>query len=50
MEQFKIKELINQAVDEVNEQLDDESQVTLTDKTSFIGKDACFDSISFVTL
>ena len=44
-----IRELIAKAIDEINEQLEDDSKVTLSDETRFIGKKACLDSISFVT-
>ena len=45
----KIRDLIAKALDEINEQLEDEKKVVLTDDTRFIGKNACLDSISFVT-
>lgn len=43
-----ISELIEKAIDEINEQLD-ENKVILNENTHFIGKNACMDSISFVT-
>lgn len=47
--QEKIRELIAKAIDEINEQLEDEQKVVVTEDTRFIGKNACLDSISFVT-
>ena len=44
-----IKKLIYKAIDEINEQLEDDRKVELSDDTCFIGKKACLDSISFVT-
>lgn len=45
----EIRALIAKAIEEINEQLEDENKVVLNDETRFIGKNACLDSISFVT-
>jgi len=46
----EIKELFLEAIDELNEQLDDEEKIVCNDETRFIGSKACIDSITFVTL
>lgn len=46
----QIRALIKEALDELNEQLDEEAKVPFSDETRFIGSKACIDSMSFVTL
>lgn len=46
----EIKELFENAIVELNEQLDDDEKVILDDETRFIGSKACINSITFVTL
>lgn len=46
----QIKSLLKEAIEELNEQLDDNEQVQFNDETRFIGTHACIDSITFVTL
>lgn len=46
----KIKNLLKEAIDELNEQLDEDDKVLFNDETRFIGSKACIDSITFVTL
>lgn len=45
-----IKELLKEALEELNEQLDDDEKVEFSEETRFIGSSACIDSITFVTL
>ena len=46
----EIKEIFKNALNELNEQLDEDQQVQYNDETRFIGSKACIDSITFVTL
>lgn len=45
-----IKQLFSDAIVELNEQLDDNEKIDLSEDTRFIGSKACIDSITFVTL
>lgn len=47
--QDKIQEIIKEAIDELNEQLDDENKILYNDETRFVGSHACIDSMGFVT-
>ena len=46
----KINEILKEAINELNEQLDDDDKVEFNDETRFIGSKASIDSISLVTL
>ena len=46
----EIKELFEEAINELNEQLDDDRKIVCNEDTRFIGSKACIDSLSFVTL
>ena len=46
----QIREIIKEAIDELNEQLNDNAKVSYNDETRFIGSHACIDSMGFVTL
>ncbi|MBQ9688407.1 hypothetical protein IJV79_02085 [bacterium] len=46
----QIKEILKEAIEELNTQLEDDEQVAFNDETRFIGSHAAIDSISFVTL
>ncbi len=46
----EIKQIIKNAVDELNEQLDDDEKIILTEDTRFVGSKSRIDSINFVTL
>ncbi len=46
----QIKEILKDAIEELNEQLDDNEKVEFNENTRFIGSQAALDSISFVTL
>ena len=46
----KIKEILKDAIFELNEQLDDEEKIDYNENTHFIGSKANLSSISFVTL
>lgn len=43
-------EILKEAIEELNEQLDEDQKVAFNDETRFIGSKACIDSMSFVTL
>lgn len=45
-----IKKILQDAIEELNEQLEDDEKLTFSDELHFIGSKACIDSISFVTL
>ncbi len=44
-----IREILKEAIDELNEQLDDNEKVVFGEDTRFIGSHACIDSMGFVT-
>lgn len=46
----EINNLLKEAIDELNEQLDDDEKVLFSEDTRFIGSKSCIDSITFVTL
>ena len=46
----EIKGILKEAIEELNEQLDDNEQVSFSEDTHFIGSKACLSSINFVTL
>ncbi len=46
----KIKNIIINAIDELNEQLNDNEKVEYSEDLSLVGENACLDSISLVTL
>lgn len=48
--QEKIKKIIIEAIEELNEQLDEEQQVAYSEDLRLIGKNAALDSMDFVTL
>lgn len=45
-----VKLILKEAIEELNEQLDDEEKVNFNDETRFVGSKACLSSINFVTL
>ncbi len=45
----KIEEIIKNAIEEVNAQLDENEQINYSSSIRFIGKEACMDSVSLVT-
>lgn len=45
-----IKLILKEAIEELNEQLDDEEKVEFNEETRFVGSNACLSSINFVTL
>ena len=45
----QIAEILKEAIEELNEQLDDDEKVVYGEETRFIGSQACIDSITFVT-
>lgn len=45
----KIKNIIISAIDELNEQLNDKEKIEYSEDLSFVGENACLDSISLVT-
>ena len=44
------KEILKEAIDELNEQLDEDEKIEFSKETRFIGSKASIDSISLVTL
>ena len=46
----EIKKLIYEAIEELNEQLDEEQQIEYSEDLRLIGKNAALDSMDFVTL
>lgn len=46
----KISKIVKEALEELNEQLEDNEQVEYAEDIKLIGSDAAFDSMSFVTL
>lgn len=46
----QIKNILKEAIEELNEQLDDDEKIEYSDSTRFIGSQASISSISFVTL
>lgn len=46
----QIVEILKEAIDELNEQLNDDEKIVYDNETRFIGSKACIDSINFVTL
>lgn len=46
----KIRELLEEAIAELNETLDDDDKVAFNDETRFVGANACIDSMSFINL
>ena len=44
-----INEIIKEAIEELNTQLDSDEKVVFSPETRFIGGEACIDSMSFVT-
>ena len=45
-----IKGIINEAISELNEQLDDDKKLEFDDNIELLGRDAAIDSMDFVTL
>lgn len=45
----QIRNIINEAISELNEQLDDDKQLEYSDSVRLIGKHAAIDSMEFVT-
>ena len=45
----QIANILKEAIEELNEQLDEDEKVIYGDETRFIGSQACIDSITFVT-
>jgi acyl carrier protein len=46
----EIKEILKEAISELNEQLDEDEKVEFNENTHFVGSSAAVDSITFVTL
>lgn len=46
----EVKNILKEAIEELNEQLDENDKVLFNESTRFIGSEACVDSITFVTL
>lgn len=46
----EIKNILKNAIEELNEQLDENEKISFNDETRFIGSKACLSSINFVTL
>ena len=46
---METKEILKQAIEEINEQLDENEKIKFSPDTHFIGSNACMDSITFVT-